>query len=84
MTNHLQLVPLLVKNAWSSTSTFRIRHHGRATVVSRYSDWQQAGRSGFRDWEFFTASKLAVGSTQPPMQWVQGRETDQSPPSAKV
>jgi hypothetical protein len=63
-------------------------------VVSRYSDWLQAGRlrgrnsSPGRDKNFLfsKSSRPALGSTQPPIQWVPevkrpGREADHSPPA---
>jgi hypothetical protein len=70
---------------------------------SRYSDWLRAerprGRSSspdrIKNFIFTTSSRLALGPTQPPIQWVSGalspgvkrlgREADQSPPiTAKV
>jgi hypothetical protein len=64
----------------------------------RYSDWLQAGRPRGRrskprrvkNFLFSTSSRPAVGSTQPPIQWVpgvkrSGREADHSSPgSAEV
>jgi hypothetical protein len=66
---------------------------------SRYSDWLRAGRSrgrgsspgSVKNFLFSTSSRPAVGSTQPPIQWVpgtlspgvkrSGREADHSPPA---
>jgi hypothetical protein len=67
---------------------------------SRYSDWLwagwQRGRSSspgrVKNFLFFTSSRPALGSTQPPIQWVrgtpspgekrQGREADHWPPTS--
>jgi hypothetical protein len=65
-------------------------------ISSRYSDGLRAGRPGFDSWQckifLSTASRPALGVTQPPIQWVPGalppgvkrqrREADQSPPSS--
>jgi hypothetical protein len=46
--------------------------------LSRYSDWLQVGRSGFdsrqglRIFLFDTATRPALGPTQPPVEWVPG------------
>jgi hypothetical protein len=66
---------------------------------SRYSDWQRAGRlrgrgsspGRVKNFHFSMLSRPALGSTQPPIQWVlgalspgvkrQGREADHSPPT---
>jgi hypothetical protein len=67
-----------------------------STVLWRWAKgWMIAGSSSERGWEFFfftTASRQALGPTQPPIQWVPGvislaiklpgREADQSPPSS--
>jgi hypothetical protein len=62
--------------------------------LSRYSDWQRAGRSGIESrWrrDFQHPSIPALGSTQPPIQWVLGfplgvkrlgRGVDHPPPSS--
>jgi hypothetical protein len=65
--------------------------------LSRYIDWLQAGRPRGRSWNhgrvknflFSTSSRPALGSTEPPIQWVPGalfagvkrlgREADRSP-----
>jgi hypothetical protein len=63
--------------------------------LSWYSNWLQAGRSGFNSQQrlgvflFNTMSRLALGPTQPPSQWVLetlsqgtkwlGHESDHSP-----
>jgi hypothetical protein len=62
---------------------------------SRYSDWLQAGRlrgpgsspGRVKNFLFSTFSRQAMGSTQPPIQWVLGvkrseREADHSPPTS--
>jgi hypothetical protein len=66
------------------------------SLRSRYSDWLRAGRQ--RDWRgrvnnfhFSISSGPALGSTQPPIQWVPGAlsrgeerpgsEADHSPPT---
>jgi hypothetical protein len=47
-------------------------------LSSQYSDWQQAGRSGFDSQQdlgiilFSNASRPALGPTQPSIQWVPG------------
>jgi hypothetical protein len=69
-------------------------------VPGRYSDWLWAGRSrgrssspgGGKNFYYFTSSRPALVSTQPPIQWVLGarshwikrlgREADHSPPSS--
>jgi hypothetical protein len=66
----------------------------------RYSNWLQAGRPraqsssprGVKNFLFSTSSRPALGSTQPPIQWVlgalstgvnrPGREADHSPPAS--
>jgi hypothetical protein len=57
-------------------------------LLSRYGYWLRAGRSGFwafnsrrglRIFLFTTASRLALGPTQPPIQWIPGAL---SPPSS--
>jgi hypothetical protein len=67
-----------------------------SSVVQRWATgWMIGGSSPGRGWEFFlftTVSRPALGSTQPPIQWVlgalslgvklPGRETDHSPPSS--
>jgi hypothetical protein len=71
-----------------------------AGIASRYSNWLRAGRSGGRSSSpgrvknclFSTSSRLALGPTQPPIQWVPGalssgvkwpgREADHSPPAS--
>jgi hypothetical protein len=48
--------------------------------LSRYSDWLRAGRPGDRgsspgrvkNFHFSISSRLALGSTQPPIKWVPG------------
>jgi hypothetical protein len=63
-----------------------------------YSDWLGVGRPGFDSRQrqqiahFSTSSRPALGSTQPPIQWVPGdispdlkrleRDADHSPPSS--
>jgi hypothetical protein len=72
----------------------------KSKLYSRYSDWLLAvrprGRSSspgrVKNFLFFTASRLAMGPTQPPIQWVpetlspgvnrHGREADHSPPTS--
>jgi hypothetical protein len=66
---------------------------------SRYSNWLRAGRPSARSSSsgggknfHFLSSRPALGSTQPPFQWVtgalsrgikrQGREADHSPPAS--
>jgi hypothetical protein len=67
---------------------------------SRYSDWLRAGRlrgrssspGRVKNFLFSTSSRPALGSTQPPIQWVPGalfpgvkrpgREADHSPPAS--
>jgi hypothetical protein len=69
-------------------------------LVGWYSDWLLAGRPRDRSWSagraknflFSTSSRLVLGPTQPPMQWVpaaislgatrQEREGDHSPPTS--
>jgi hypothetical protein len=64
------------------------------------SDWLRAGRlrgrslspDRVKNFLFYTSSRPALGSTQPPVQWVlgalssrvkrQGREADHSPPAS--
>jgi hypothetical protein len=58
---------------------------------SRYSDWLRAGRRRGRNsspgrvknFLFPTASRAALGPTQPPIQWVKrsGLKADHSPPA---
>jgi hypothetical protein len=66
-------------------------------LLSWYSDGLQAGWPGFKSWQgqeiflYSTAFRLALGSIQPPIQYVPGtvylgvkcpvREADYSPPS---
>jgi hypothetical protein len=68
--------------------------------LSRYSDWLLAGRrrnlssspDRVKNFHFSLSSRLALGSTQPPIQWEQGahsleemrpgREADHSPPAS--
>jgi hypothetical protein len=68
-------------------------------LPSRYSDWLQAGRpvdqssspGRVKNFHFFVLPTPALGSTQPPIQFVPGalylgvkrpgREADQSPPT---
>jgi hypothetical protein len=69
------------------------------TRKSRYSDWLRAERPRGRSSSpgrvknfLFSTSKPALGSTQPPIQWVPGtlppgvkrlrREADHSPPAS--
>jgi hypothetical protein len=74
-----------------------IQCRARALQLSRYSDRLRTGRPGFDSRQckiflFSTASRPALGPTQPPVQWVpgafspgvqrQGREADHSPPSS--
>jgi hypothetical protein len=77
----------------SSSSSNNIRNQGNSVnIVTRLC----SGRSGFdfregRDSSFATASRPALGSTQPPIHWVHrtislgvkrpGREADHSPPA---
>jgi hypothetical protein len=69
----------------------------RDNSVNVATGWTAGVRfsSGLRDCFYSTASRLVMGLTQPPIQWVQralspvlkrpGHETDHSPPSsAKV
>jgi hypothetical protein len=62
---------------------------------SRYSDWLRAGRRWGRsssrgrvqNFLFYKSYRPALGSTQPPIQWVPGvkrprREVDHSPPTS--
>jgi hypothetical protein len=69
---------------------------------SLYSEWLWAGRPRYRssssgrgkNFHFSMSSRLALGPTQPPIQWVQGvlslrvkwsmREADHSPPTSAV
>jgi hypothetical protein len=61
---------------------------------SRYSDWLRTGRLGFdsrhdKIFLFSTASRHALGPTEPPIQWLPGvkwseREADHSPSSDEV
>jgi hypothetical protein len=76
-------------------------HKSRDSSVQRWATGWEIGVLGFDSWRglgiflFTTVSRTALGSTQPPNQWVQGplswgvkrqgREADHSPPSsAKV
>jgi hypothetical protein len=66
--------------------------HKHDSYWSRYGDGLRAGWPGFDSRQcnislFSTASRPALGPTQPPIQWVpgvklQGRETDHSPSSS--
>jgi hypothetical protein len=76
---------------------FKILHAG---IAYRYSDWLRTGRPKGRssspcrvkNFLFSTSSRPALGSTQPPIQWVPwalfpgvkrpGYEADHSPPTS--
>jgi hypothetical protein len=65
-------------------------------IVTRYGAGQPRGQSsslgGGKNFHFYMSSELALGPTQPPMQWVAGvlppgvkwlrREADHSPPTS--
>jgi hypothetical protein len=87
----------------SSYTLPKILYASYACQRSRYSDWLLAGRPKgpssspceVKNIHISMLSRLSLGSTQPPIQWVpgalslgvkrQGREADLSPPSsAKV
>jgi hypothetical protein len=68
--------------------------HYKPGWLSRYSDWVRAGRTSGRSSVpatiknfLFASSSPALGSTQPPIQWVPGvkrpgREANHSPPTS--
>jgi hypothetical protein len=80
-----------------SILSFRTTH---LPIISRYSDWLRVGRprgrssspNRVKNFLFSTSSIPALGSTQPPIQWVPGalfprvnrpgREADHSPPTS--
>jgi hypothetical protein len=52
-------------------------HFSGSQATYRYSEGLRTGQLGFNSWQgseilSFTASSLALGSTQPPIQWVLG------------
>jgi hypothetical protein len=88
----------LVSEMYSNVSAFRIHYHYFIQSVQRWATGWMIGVLGFDSrWGlgiflFTTVSRMALGHTQPPMQWVPGalslgvkrpgREADHSPPSS--
>jgi hypothetical protein len=63
---------------WLITVTREVESAACPDQLSRYSDGLRPGRPGFDSWQeqvillFSTASRPALGPTQPPIQWVPG------------
>jgi hypothetical protein len=78
------MIPIMGTGAWIAQSVQRLTT-GWATEGSEFESRK------VKNIPFSTSSRLALGSTQPPIQWVpgalspgvkrQGREADHSPPT---